>query len=321
MVAVGSLIDGHEVCRWISTGIAKVDRPIDFCSAFLRSEALTGLLKTAPKSLTGRILVRWRLGDFLTGASDFAAFDIALSHGLRVYMRLDFHGKVFSLPPLGIVVGSANATFSGLGMTMNANAEVCTLVGYSETNQEVIEGLFRSAIEVDRQLLISLQTIVSNASPEPPCNDEWPESITNRLVKLKQGNRLLFESCFWSAPNWLNSSSTENFHQNQLHDMRLLGFETDLGMISQCKEQVKYCVRRTAIVQWLVTALNENDGEAYFGYLASQLHSALSDAPHLTREDAKLILQNLLEWVSVVEIGDVAIDRPNHSQRVRLVRN
>lgn len=319
MDAIGSLINGREAFRWISGAISRVDRSIDFCSAFLRSEALTGLLEHAPMQLTGRVLVRWRLGDFKAGASNFDAFDIAMAYGLRVYMRLDFHGKVYSLPPQGILVGSANATQSGLGMSTDANEEVCTLAGYSEANQRAIDSLYSSAIEVDQDLVEALKAIVDGTTSGEFSFSEWPHDITNRFATRRQVYVLLVDECFWSNPQWVNSQSIDGFDRNVCHDQSLLGLPALTCWTDHSRKQLTFLVAQSVAVQWLRTVLRDNNGAAYFGHLSTLLHSSISDIPSPSRKDVKGLLQNLLEWVIVMNIKDIVVDRPNHSQRVRLV--
>lgn len=318
MDATGNLINGREAYRWISGATSRADRPIDFCSAFLRSEALIGLLEHAPMTLTGRVLVRWRFGDFVAGASDFAAFDVALAHGLRVYMRLDFHGKVYSLPPQGIIVGSANATQSGLGMSADANAEVCTLAAYSEVNQKAIDGLYASAIEVDHELVLTLQTIVDEVSSGESKYREWPDNITNRFTTRRLVSVLLVDECFWSSPKWVTSQAIDGFDQNVSHDQSLLGLSVWPCRTEQSRTRLRSLVAQSTAVQWLRMVLRGNDGIAYFGHLTTLLHSSISDIPSPSRRDVKVLLQNLLEWIIVFNVDDIVVDRPNHSQRVRL---
>lgn len=318
MVVVGSLIDGGEAYRWISSAIARIDRPIDFCSAFLRSEALIGLLQSAPKSLTGRILVRWQLGDFIAGASDFDAFDVALSHGLRMYMSLNFHGKVYSLPPQGIVVGSANATLSGLGMSNDSNSEVCTLMGYCEPSQKFIDRLFASAIEVDHELVRTLKAIVDGTSIGEVSREEWPQAITNRFAKGRRVCVLLVDECFWSSPEWVTSQSIDVFNKNVSHDLSLLGLSVSTCWTDQAQAHLATLLTQSIALQWLRTVLHDNKGTVYFGQLTTLMHSSISDVPSPSREGIKVLLQNLLEWVMILKIDDIVVDRPNHSQRVRL---
>ena len=56
----------------------------------------------------------------------------------------------------------------------------------------------------------------------------------------------------------------------------------------------------------------------YFGQLSDELHNALVSEPKPYRRDVKVLLSNLLEWCQKLNLEEVEIDRPNHSQRIRL---
>lgn len=319
MVSTGKLIDGNDAYHWITGALNGIDGPIDICSAFLRSEALSAMLQDAPNPLSGRILVRWRLNDFLAGASDFDAYEIALSHGMSVYMLLNFHGKVYSIPPRGVIVGSANATLSGLGLTHESNAEICTLADCDAGNQQMIEGLYASATLVDRALLFDLKVAYEQNSLGLSCDQEWPGSIVSRLSKRRVVTSLLVDECLWGGPNWLVSTSTE-VTPNMLHDQALLGIFPVGAPFTLSNASLKVHLQGTAIYHWLIDSIDRNGGEIYFGQLSALLHSSLADDPSPSRQSVKQLLQNLLEWVSALKLGEMAVDRPRHSQRIRLLK-
>jgi hypothetical protein len=124
----GRLVDGPYAAKWLIEALLKSDQPVDLCSAFLRSEALVSLLPKNRNFVGGRILARWQLGDLQAGASDLYSYVVAKKLGFKFFIRQDFHGKVFSVPKIGTIVGSANATLAGFGLKEDGNAEVCTLV-------------------------------------------------------------------------------------------------------------------------------------------------------------------------------------------------
>jgi len=46
------------------------------------------------------------------------------------------------------------------------------------------------------------------------------------------------------------------------------------------------------------------------------LHDAFIDDPRPYRKDVKQLLNNLLSWIKILDIEDIKIDRPNHSERI-----
>jgi hypothetical protein len=316
---VGRLVDGNSAYRWLIEKIINHDRPVDICSAFLRSEALAAMLQDSKIQSNSRILVRWRLGDLLAGASDFEAYDIAVSRGMSMYMRLDFHGKIYSIPPQGVIVGSANATLSGLGLGHSANSEVCTLIDFTEDNQRLIDGLFSNATLIDEALLAALKKVVELSDSGSMVDQEWPSHVTARLQNKRDPNSLLVDECFWDGPYFLVPTSAP-FTTNQVHDQTLLGVFGGGYARNLSKVALKTNFVGTSIYNWFFTFVERNGGEVYFGRLTEALHNALLDDPAPSRQSVKRLLQNLLEWVTALDISEVVVDRPRHSQRIRLTK-
>lgn len=264
-----------------------------------------------------RILVRWRLGDLLAGASDFEAYDIATSRGMSMYMRLDFHGKIYSVPPLGVIVGSANATLSGLGLGQSANSEICTLVDYNEDNQQLIDGLFSNATLIDETLLGALKKVVEQSEEGAFVDQEWPIHVIAKLQKKRTPNSLLVDECFWDRP-YFPVSTLAPVTMNQMHDQTLLGVFNSGHIYNIAKVELKNRFVGTSIYNWFLTCVESNGGEVYFGFLTEALHNALLDDPAPSRQSVKRLLQNLLDWVTALDISEIKVDRPRHSQRIRL---
>lgn len=317
MILIGKLLDGNDAYRWIADALSNVEQPIDLCSAFLRSEALSALLHSAPKSLSGRILVRWRLIDLIAGASDFEAYDIAVSRGFEVYMRLDFHGKLYSLPPHGVMVGSANATLSGLGLTSASNVEICTLAPSDSDSRRVIDGLYTDAVLVNAHLMSLLQGAYQQCEKSVSLEHEWPSSVLAVLFKPRTNSSLFVDECFWGSPDWLTDSSIA-LGANAKHDQTLLGIFSGASVDGLSKKVLKRCVQQSAFYQWLVATIKKNNGEIYFGQLSASLHDILADDPSPSRQNVKTFIQNLLNWVSLLNMDEILIDRPRYSQRIRL---
>lgn len=308
----GDLFDGAKTASWLMEALSKTQEPILLCSGFLRSEALRLLLKSAPTGLTGKVLVRWRLGDLTSGASDLEAYTVAREHGLDFFLRLDFHGKVFCVPDQGVVLGSANATLAGLGLQGSSNAEVCTLVAPTDSNMSLIEDLFIGAHRVDDALFNQLSAAMEEVTQELKATDDWPEDLRQRLTLPAKVVGLLVSDCFWSD-TWVPQGGGTT--EEQRHDFALIGL-TD-SKVSDSR--VAQAFRHSRMYRWLVEQLKLSDGVTYFGALAVALHDSLLDDPGPSRRDVKTLLQNLLSWCQQMPGCSIKVDQPNHSQRVTLI--
>jgi hypothetical protein len=311
----GELITGDQAWAWLTRSCKAAEASPTFCTAFLRSEAFGRLLALLPTGVRGTILTRWRLEDLLAGASDLNAYTLASEAGWPFFMRLDFHGKVFEFPGQGVLVGSANATLSGLGLASDPNVEAGTLVRDSESNKAVTSSFFHGATLVDVRLFRKLEAVLNEAQRTGSSPASWPQAVLDELVPRVAPTFLLVSSCLLSKPDWVGRALPPSTSDVE-HDLALLRIP---GNRTSDPEVLASALSRTAIYAWLVSAVEESGGEAYFGRLSAHLHSCLADDPAPQRRDVKSLLQNILEWLVVCGDRRIVVDRPNHSQRVRLI--
>jgi hypothetical protein len=308
----GQLIDGKTAARWLLAKVGHAPAGVSLCSAFLRSEALRTLYPSENSTHGGRILTRWRLGDLLIGASDLDAYPLAKQLGLAFYIRQDFHGKVFSIPGSGVIVGSANATLSGFGLKESANSEVCTLVPDSEANQALLDEIFDGAIEMTDALFREISSVLGSATLNTTEEMEWPSELLDKLHNMEFSGRLFLSECFVSTPVLDESGALLSLDERDLHLLGINGVHLN-------SDALRRAFKTTRIYRWLVHTLKSSGGELYFGALTESLHNTLLDDPVVYRRDVKIVLQTLLQWCQLLGGIGVLVDRPNHSQRVRII--
>jgi hypothetical protein len=307
----GQLINGREAAEWLLSRTKAASSGVSICSAFLRSEAMRVLYPADQAVQQGRVLARWRLGDLLSGASDLDVYPLTKQLGFAFFVRQDFHGKVFSVPGSGIIVGSANATLSGFGLKESANSEVCTLVPDSIENQSLLNEIFKGSIEMTDVIFEEISAVVRRAEMNQDLEQEWPSELMEKLQASEFSGRLLFSECLVSIPALDTSGKIVDLDDR---DLQLLGV-SDQGLDSAALERA---FKGTRIFRWLAHTLKASEGELYFGALTERLHNTLLDDPVVYRRDVKAVLQTLLQWCQLFEAAGVIVDRPNHSQRVRL---
>jgi hypothetical protein len=308
----GQLVDGKQAYNWLIDALPRVDRPVSLCSAFLRSEALWALFPKGTSHINGRILVRWQLGDLQAGASDLQAYSVAKEMGFKLFVRQDFHGKVFALPGRGLVVGSANATLAGFGLRDVANAEVCTLVSASESNFTFIDDLFSGAVEMDDSLFEAVRGALQDHPVALNEYGQWPPGLLKQFQCRKPAKWLLLSECLLSLAE---VDIAGNVHVQDEHDRQLLGLKGTFAS----KGALTIAFKELKLFRWFYGCLVQANGEMYFGAASNALHNALLDDPGVLRRNVKAMLQVLLAWCELIPQCGVTIDRPSHSQRIRLV--
>ncbi len=304
----GDLINGKEAFDWLKDKLPLAHGVSSLASCYVKEEALKQLLKvSSPKR--GRLLARWRPADLIQGSSDLEAYQVANNLGWDFYISQNFHGKVYRLPGIGTLVGSANATLSGLSIFGSGNDEVSTIVSNTDRNELVVEEIFKNATLLTPDLFTKISQVVIKAKIDSLDNRgadliEWPIEISEALTVSNQKG-LFVSDCFeypWSS----NPSKT---------DLSLLG----LSAISLSDELISNLLGKTKIYQWLVNSCRDAGGVMRYGELTQKLHSCLLDDPLPYRSSVKVLLSNLLSWVEHFKKDEIKISTPNHAQVIELL--
>lgn len=311
----GSLIDGKSAYSWLSRCAKNVSGEVSICSAFLRSQILKDLSHQIPNSTSVRVMARWQIGDLLAGASDLESYKVCTSLGWRFFVSLSFHGKLFHLPPHGILVGSANATHAGFGLMPKGNLEACTVVPESSDNIRFVDGLFAGGSEINDSLFGEMEEAV-NHSADKSVSYDWPYSILQAFSKrFYHTTGLFLNECFKSNGAEILSLSSA-LTAEATADLSLL------GLTEQVFDLDLYALRfkRTKIFYLLMGLLERRGGEVYFGALSAAVHDWLLENPAPHRVDIKILVKNLYGWIAGLGIDRTGlyIDRPNHSERIKV---
>lgn len=316
----GRLISGPELDEWLRQVIAVTQQVVWLCSAYIRSAAFMRLLGSrAPgEQLMASVLVRWQPQDLLSGASDIDLFPICRERNIDLYLKLDFHGKVYAVPPAGIGVGSTNATASGLGFGPQPNAEMNTLVTCTDENLRIVQRQFIGATRVTDQLYECMRHELDGMRKNNILSAQWSSEIMSRLQPPVPPAALLVDECFLTDGRWWLQGCGVVQDTSAEHDLQLLGVVR--SGISE--GELQSALRGTKCVRWLIEQLRcEPERELYFGALTAALHDSLLDDPGPRRSEVKTLLQNLLSWVQLGRLPELRVDRPKHSQRISLVSN
>ena len=104
-------------------------RRVVVLSAYVGAATLDRMLGAVPRDVADvSVFVRWGVGDIASGASDWEAWDVAKARAASLFSCPRLHAKAYVCDEWALV-GSANATASGLGATGGGNLEVLVPVG------------------------------------------------------------------------------------------------------------------------------------------------------------------------------------------------
>lgn len=248
-------------------------------------------------------VVRFRPGDILGRASDLEIYPYCKRHGWKLYFRLALHAKTYIFDNVRCIVGSANATSSGLSVIGTRNYEISAACLLEDKDIKTLELLLLGAVEMNDEIYdlmnIALFNQTSNTS-----NFSWPKLITSLFVP---DYSLLFSEDFPSLPHPKNLSAD---------DLAFLDLPA-----SATTEMIRYAFENSKCFCWLAALIkSQTSQEMYFGAITAALHNTLLNEPKPYRKEIKELLNNLLNWIVDLDILEIQVDRPSYSQRVRYLQ-
>lgn len=119
---------------------------VTIVSPFITNSALEQLVPESSDNV--RILTCWRPDLVISGFSDLELYTLCKDRGWRLYNNPKLHAKIYIFDKT-VFLGSANCTFTGLGISSNPNIEAMIKVQRDENSMESIERIFSESILVD----------------------------------------------------------------------------------------------------------------------------------------------------------------------------
>ena len=298
-----SILFPHEIVNAVSTELQSATESVQIITAYCKQNAFQILDGSINSCVCNkRLMLRFRLDDIVKGSTDFSVLEYGLQNGWKVYIRFDLHAKTYIVDNKRGIVGSANATGSGLALSKRSNLEMATLTDMDGSDLKKIESLYDDAILVDSVLVEKMKAQIPSTSANiGSIGLTWDSEIT-KLFSPKVSSLFSHEL-----------PENDTYEANQYIDF--LDIEYD-GDIDYLKSQLRW----SNAYLWLMGILEDNGGELYFGAITEKLHDALVTDPKPYRRDVKRLLANLLTMIDNLQMPEIIIDRPNYSQRVRLVK-
>lgn len=250
-----------------------------------------------------KLVVRFRPDDIAFGASDLEIYPYCRDNGWKLYFRMDLHAKTYVFDRLRCIIGSANATGNGMNIGGCGNYEMATVCELAEKDIHALDLLLRGAVEMNDIIYAIMKETVTNQNSAITSSTQWPKVITDMFLP---DYSILFAEDFPACP-----------HPESATNDDLLFLNLSIGAT---KAEIAKAMRSAKCYLWLLNLIKEQETqEMYFGAVTATLHSALLNDPKPYRKDVKQLVSNLLFWIDELEINELRIDRPNHSQRVRYI--
>ena len=341
----GKIIDGRQSWEWIKTALSSLSFKEDniLISAYIKKSILVEIAdqirqarleeyESMRKSFASqgfevlprmrplqrvKVLARWNLMDLVGGASDIDAYRFAKDQGWDFYIDMNLHAKIYSFPSSGILLGSANATNSGLGLSSTSNNEGGTVVEPNQDNLNFIDNMFKQAVKLDDELFSKIQHAY-DACDKKKQIIEWPNELLDDITpNILSESKLLIDECLHSDGHEILTHG-QAMDDSSLHDLSLLGIPLNVFD----REFIISKFLRSKIFLFTLSVLKENNGVLRYGALTQAVHNALVEDPMPYRSEIKeKIISSIYSWIKLIgpEVSKIKYERPNHSELLVLV--
>lgn len=290
-----------DIKKRLENELVETDKNLKIISAFCKLDGLKfidSMLEN--KTISKKLLVRAGLKDILSGATDIEIYNYCINNNWDIYLNLELHSKIYVFNDTRIIIGSANLTSSGIGLHKKQNIESMAYLDVTTEEMTNIDKLFTSSIKFTEKIYNLMKEQLINVDLYKKHKEiTWNKNILS-LLEIKIHYLWTTEMFFSSSP--LNMDE---------HDKLLLDI-SDTDLIDDIKRKFKF----SKAYLWIKTIIST---EIYFGELTVKLHNSLLDDPKPYRKDVKELLSNLLKWIDELKIEEILIDRPNHSQRIKII--
>ncbi len=297
-----SLLMYDNLVKKIEDNLEKGCENLSIITAFCKLDTLRYIDSFTSKVTTKKIIVRFRLDDLISGATDKEIYDYCKQNNWEIYINLDLHAKVYILDDV-CFIGSANATNSGLNINKLGNIEISKEFEVTDEEKKQLNKIFSGSKKLNDDLYSKMVLQLESINVRKLHKYSWNDNI---IKEYNQLYNLLFQEDF---PINDNPSSLE------LDEKYLEIYKDDsLGKIKEKFEDTK-------IFKWLIYILSsQKNNEIYFGELSEKIHSIIFQEPRQYRKDVKELETKLINWIQILDYDYIKIDKPNYSTRIRLVR-
>ena len=295
----------HDKIRDVLTReFSTVRDNLQIISAYCKTAALSYVdSKIALSPVAKRLMVRYRLDDILSGATDLDIYEYCKQSGWQLHIQLDLHAKTFIFDRKRWIVGSANLTSKGIGLFEDSNLEMAILADFDADELHKINDMFSNSILMTDDLYHRMKAQIANIAKERTVNMQWDNDI---LALANNTVTALFMQDF-----------PKSFSPKTMmpEDYLMLGLSSEAGDHISIGE----ALQASRCFKWLTNQLETSDnGQLYFGAISASLHNSLVNDPNPYRKEVKDLLANLLNWIIELGIEQIVVERPNRSQLVRL---
>ena len=301
------ILDENQARIAIERALGTAQKTLIIFSAFVKSRAFEWLVpQVIEKHLKVKIMARWDINDLLSGVSDLSIYERCKELNWEFRVNTALHSKLYLIDSSIGYLGSNNLTGAGLGLNTNNNIEFSTEIRPNMGDLQKIDKYLNSSTLMNDELYEEIKQFVEDNKTTKE-RIKWPDSI---MDKLKTNTDYLWVDNF-PLSNPLQDNFSEEFHRDE---------KIFANIVLDDKEALKDAFMSSHVTQWIMKHLNEQEEKVlYFGSLSALIHNSLLNDPKPYRKEIKDLIANFFAWVQYLDLKELIVEQPNHSQCLKLV--
>jgi len=147
-----NIILSQEMEQLLREELQKCTEEVNIVSAFCKLTTLKIIDSFIKSNIRKRLLVRFLPSDIASGATDKEIYDYCIRNNWDLFIDNDIHAKTYIFDHIKCIVGSANATNKGIGLSTNSNKEASAFFALSDEDYTKILSLYKDAIILDEEI-------------------------------------------------------------------------------------------------------------------------------------------------------------------------
>ena len=295
-----SIIVKEQIRNRIKAELSNCNDSFTLISAYCKLSAVRFIDSIVfDRPLKKRIIVRMRPIDLIKRSTDLELYPYCANNGWELYFKTDLHAKLYFFDNTRFIIGSSNATSSGLILNDKGNFEMAVIGKAKSDDCQLVLDLIQESTRMTDAIYAVMKKYIEPLMIETRQEEyeEWPYDVTQLFSPdLSSLNIEDFPPC-------------ENpFHESSAAEFLDISPNADIAEITSAFS-TKKCY------QWLIKLLaDDEDHKMQFWEVKNAINSALI-GEHSIR-DARDCLSRLQQWIEALELSEVGVDLPGrHSHR------
>lgn len=315
--SINTLISSDEIQNAYLSYVE--ENSIEIFCPFIKYDTLKTILDHNPS--ISRIISRWDPREIINGASDIEVYEICKNHGIDFYINKRIHLKATIKERDFVFHTSANLTSKGLNLTSSdySNHELSTILKLQDLNDLVVfEEIVQNSIYVTDEVYRMMKKFLTETDYRVNEKDPFPEFENMKKFYISQLPASEDINTLFDVYSNKAKEHSEIDINCAVHDLAVYKIEKGLEYDKFINE-LRRVFFNHPFINGLMTEL-ETEGFIYFGKVKEWLQKNCKDVPVPNRRELTDVTQILYKWVEVLGKGMYEVDRPRHSQRIRVLK-